>query len=116
MSLTSVYVVFEKTDTKHFFQRMIHPYINHCYIIIPSGENMVVYNKTLKDVEIYTINEINDILQGKIVVEVEPNESSSKLFMINSCVGYVKQFLGITNPFVWTPFQLMRYLNDGKRT
>ncbi len=110
MCLDSVYVVFEKSNAQHFFKPIIHKYINHCYLIVPQGRYFIAYNKSVDDIEIYTIDKISDILQNKIVIKVKPKKAKKGILMINSCVGSVKQYLGITNPFIFTPYQLFRSL------
>ena len=37
-------------------------------------------------------------------------DGKKRLFMLNTCVGHVKQFLGINHPFVWTPYQLYKHM------
>lgn len=110
MSLTDVYVVFEKSDTNHFLKRFIHPVINHCYLIIPCGANLIIMNKSIDRVDLYTIDKLDDILRDKIVIKVKPKNARRNILMINSCVGQIKQYLGVTNPFIWTPHQLMKAL------
>lgn len=110
MSTDSVYVVFESSDTKHFLKRFIHPHINHCYLIVVDGDKTIVLNKSIGSVDIYTIDELDDILQTKIIIKVKPRKANRNILMINSCVGQVKQYLGISNPFILTPYQLMRTL------
>jgi len=113
MCLDSVYVVFESANADHFLKPFIHPLINHCYLIIPHKDILIVQNKSVDEVEIYTINKIGDILQNKIAIKVKPKKSNRGVLMINSCVGSVKQYLGISNPFILTPYQLFRSLKNG---
>ncbi len=67
-------------------------------------------DKLIDGMEIYTIDKISDILQNKIVIKVKPKKSKRHILMINSCVGSVKQYLGVSNPFILTPYQLYRSL------
>lgn len=116
MSLGSVYVVFEKASIKRWWTRFLHCDISHCYIIKPEKGRWLVCSKTLNEVEIYTIDGYGDILANTIVVKTERTQRERGLFMLNTCVGSVKQYLGVRNPFIFTPYQLYKRLTNDKLT
>lgn len=109
---SEVYVAFSH-DSGRWWSCFLHPYIKHCEILIVDKGKYIHYNKTLGEIEIYTSRRMDDILQNSILVHAERSELKG-LFSINTCVGHVKQFLGINNPFILTPYQLYKRLTHGK--
>ena len=69
-----------------------------------------MHSKTTKGVEMYTTDDVTDVIENDIIVKAVIRESRRGLLMLNTCVGYTKQVLGINNPFILTPYQLYRYL------
>ena len=103
------YVVF-CDDSKHWWSPILHPTIRHCYVIKPENGKWIVHSKTTKGVEMYTTDDVTDVVENDIIVKAVIREPRRGLFMLNTCVGHTKQVLGITKPFIWTPYQLYRYL------
>jgi len=103
------YVVF-CNDSKHWWSPILHPTIRHCYVIKPENGAWLVYAKTTKGVEMYVTDDVTDVIENDIIVKAVIRESRRGLLMLNTCVGYTKQVLGINNPFILTPYQLYRYL------
>jgi hypothetical protein len=68
----------------------------------------LIYGKTMHYVDLFTIDRQMDI------VKIDRKTARQSLFMLNTCVGHVKQILGINRPFIWTPFQLYKYLEKTK--
>ena len=69
-----------------------------------------MHSKTTKGVEMYTTDDVTHVVENDIIVKAVIRESRRGLLMLNTCVGYTKQVLGINNPFILTPYQLYRYL------
>ena len=113
----SIYIVFT-TGNSHWWTSFLHPTISHCYIIKPDGDRWLVYGKAHKGFDLFTVDSISAIIRDSTIIKVRPNKKGQSLFMINSCVGNVKQYLGVRHPFIWTPYQLMKYLrnNHGIKT
>ena len=110
MSSDSVYIVFTK-ERRHWWVRFLHPEINHCYMLKPDHDRLIVYGKCLKSMDLYTIDSYKCIIGERLLVKAAPKEDRQGLFMLNTCVGNIKQYLGIRNPFIWTPYQLYKRLN-----
>lgn len=106
------YVVFNKCD--HWIGKFLHPLISHCFILKPCRGRWIVCGKAFEGFDLYTTESHSDILSNSYVIRVKPKKSKRGLFMLNTCVGQVKQQLGISKPFIWTPYQLMRYLENEK--
>lgn len=107
----SVYVVFTKGNP-HWWTWFLDKETAHCYIIKPDCDRWLVYGKSHKCIDLHTISTINDILADSDIVKAIPKQSRSGLFMLNTCVGNMKQLLGIRKPFLWTPLQLKTYLEE----
>ena len=105
------YVVFTDDD-HHWWSPMLHPTIRHCYVIKPENGKWIVFGKTTKGVEIYTTDDVTHVVENDIIVKAVIREPRRWLFMLNTCVGYTKQMLGINNPLILTPHQLYRYLKN----
>ena len=105
------YVVF-CNDSKHWWSPILHPTIRHCYVIKPENGAWLVYAKTTKGVEMYLTDDVTHVVENDIIVKAVIRESRRGLLMLNTCVGYTKQVLGINNPFILTPYQLYRYLQN----
>jgi len=79
-------------------------------VIKPENGKWIVYAKTTNGVEIYTTDDVTEVIENGIIVKAVIRDARRWLFMLNTCVGYTKQVLGINNPFILTPYQLYRYL------
>lgn len=106
---SNCYVVFEGSNS-HWVSKFLDKDINHCYILVVSGENIITINTTVKGPEVFINNNISDILKDSYAIKAEPCAKRHSLLMLNTCVGMVKQHLGISNPFIVTPLQLFKYL------
>ena len=60
------------------------------------------------------IDQQMDKIDEVIIVKIDRKTARQSLFMLNTCVGHVKQILGINRPFIWTPYQLYKYLEKTK--
>jgi hypothetical protein len=106
------YIVFEKADIKSWWTKFLHKEISHCYLIEISGKNIIAYNKSISSSQIYTISNLGDIMSKSIVLKVDKLNSYG-LFGLNTCVGIVKRYIGLSNPLIFTPYQLYKRLSNG---
>lgn len=88
---------------------------SHVAVIVETTRGWVLIDPGIGTPDIRAIDS-SDVVQackshGWTVCETETRyiEATSP-FMLNNCVGVVKKILGIRAPFVWTPYQLYRYL------
>lgn len=109
--MSSKYVVFTK-GYSHWITRWLHPDISHCFTLTAEKGKWLVCGKSDKSFDLYTIDNHSDILSDSYVIKVDVKEVPRGLLMLNTCVGQVKQQLGIRKPFILTPFQLFKYLRD----
>ena len=89
---------------------MLHPEIKHCYVVIPHDGQWLALGKSTEGIELMIVDNITDVVQNDILIKSKVTRPKRGLFMLNTCVGYTKQVLGISKPFIWTPYQLYRYL------
>ena len=134
------YIIFKNSDIKRWWHRFCKKGFQHCYIlhfdgyewyvlenlywggifyrnitlngyIFDQGVNIIPYYKELgyKIVEYDKIDVIKENIYnvGKLRTPL--------LFTPNTCVEYVKNYCGIRNILVNTPYQLYKYLLKDKR-
>ena len=109
---SKVYVVFTD-DRDHWWSRFLKKGIRHCYILVPSANRIIKFSRTAESFELFTTEAEKGIIDNNyIVCSFVPKKCKRSLFMLNTCVGHTKQILGITNPFILTPYQLYKYLRE----
>ena len=109
-SEVDMYVVFTG-DTGHWWSRFIREDMGHCYVIVPSNGKFIVAGKNTAKYDLYNVDSINGIIgPNDIMLGYKQEATSAHLFALNTCVGNVKQMLGIKKPFVWSPYQLLKYM------
>lgn len=106
---SEIYLLFTD-DNKHWISKFLHPQINHVEAVVVDGKSIISYAKRYDSVQLLSIKDIGDIISEGYLFKVKPKDKSNGLFMLNTCVGHVKQLLGIRKPFIWTPWQLFKYL------
>ena len=131
----ATYVVFTKSNHwffKYFFKRGY----SHCYALIWDGYQIICFDKTITNTFINTVESYNGkvlmspsdifeyIAQDNDVTQVvcvnadklrKLYESSNTNFIVsflrpNSCVEYVKDYLGMNTLKYWTPYKLFKYI------
>lgn len=109
--MSSKYVVFTRGQ-RHWITKYLHKDINHCFVLQQDKGKWIVFDSSTYGAEMYTISNHSDILSNSYVIKVNVNDEPRPLLMLNTCVGHVKHQLGIRKPFIWTPYQLFKYLRD----
>lgn len=81
--------------------------------ISPSYDRLNIYStsvfKDLKDKSLY------DNISLYEVKNFNPRQLKLKVFMLGTCVGICKKFLGIKKPLLYTPYQLYKYLEKKEK-
>jgi len=107
---SDIFVVFINDDG-HWWSRFLHKEIKHCFVLKPNGQDYIVYGRTTKKFDLFTVTDKNAILDEPfIMMGYKQKHPVRSLFMLNTCVGHTKQLLGINRPFIWTPYQLYKYM------
>lgn len=109
MSAYSKHYVIFTDDSGHWWSRFLKPGIRHCYVVKPDRDRLLVLCRSTMEYEAYT-TKLEDIDKNGIIISCKAKPARRWLLCVNTCVGYTKQILGINKPFIWTPYQLYKYL------
>jgi len=88
----------------------LHSDYQHCYLVKAEAGRWIVYGKTTEGLDLLTLEEFSICSPNMIVVKTTVENDGRGLFMLNTCVGHIKQALGIWNPWILTPYQLYKHL------
>ena len=109
---SDIFVVFINDDG-HWWSRFLHKEIKHCFVLKPNGQDYIVHGRTTEKFDLFTVTDKNAILDEPfIMMGYKQKPPVRGLFMLNTCVGHTKQLLGINRPFIWTPYQLYKYMRN----
>ncbi len=117
------YVVFTPPTSSWFGSRFLNRRIGHCSLIIVDGPDAVYLDRLIYRLEALHFRDnsfedlfslINHKIPDSLALQVEPlpNPENKARYYLSpfSCVTLVKATLGITTPWVLTPYQLYQYL------
>ena len=114
------YVAFGGNSTRwwtHFLKKDFY----HVALLIGNGFEWLLIDPIAHYTDLILIRRKNapQILRekGYRLIRATPTVPSKIKFHLRpfTCVEAVKRFLGITNPKIWTPYQLFLYLKSQKR-
>ena len=78
-------------------------------MVIPSADRLINYGKLTDQVELFTTEAKKGIIGDKYYLEkFKRRKCKRQLFMLNTCVGHIKQILGINNPFIPVSYTHLR--------
>lgn len=111
------YLIFQNSKSKKWWNLFTTDNFEHCDVLQYDTNTYMLtcisgyYNAF--NIENGYITDIDKHLHklksyGILILKVKKIEKQ-KLFMIGTCVGICKKVLGITNPFIITPYQLYKY-------
>lgn len=110
-------------ESELFWLRWLKPGFRHCFLLLNDGQCWVSYDPMSHKTEILVHHmpgffNLPEWLEnrGHIVVQTELEQAPQRSAPIAlfSCVEAIKRALGIHNIFIFTPWQLYRYLERGK--
>ena len=111
------YVGFCRAASVRWFNRWLHPEIQHCFVIVRDGNHMVLVSPDISrlSVSIYewpdNIEEHFDAMLVPFKCSVDVRTYHSKLMIgVHSCVEVVKSVIGVRNPLILTPYQLYKHM------
>lgn len=94
----------------------------HCFAWVRFEGAWIRYEVVRGNVEIDMVYDLSEEsmtrwheAEGYEVITVSIGNKGSNLYMLNTCVGHIKNLLGIVNPFIITPQQLYNYLQKGSK-
>ena len=109
------YVAFGGRRTR-WWMRFLKRGFYHCFLILGNGREWILIDPLVHftDVIVLCRTPIGRVLRDKgyrIVrtTPVVPPVTHTQLRLL-TCVEVVKRFLGINQPFIWTPYQLFKFL------
>lgn len=119
------HIFFKPTTLKHWIFRWLNPEIQHCYMVKESegGEFWIIMDRKGCCTDVRIESKLNyphvrmldpDSVMLSIRAIITPSAYQHTLG-INSCVDVCKGALGLRQFWIWTPYQLYRYLY-GRRT
>ena len=74
---------------------MLHREIRHCYVVIPNDGEWLALGNSTEGIELIIVENIKDVVENDILIKSEIRRPKRGLFMLNTCVGYTKQVLGL---------------------
>jgi|TARA_R100000805_G_C3507517_1_gene35056 hypothetical protein len=108
--ISKVFVIFED-DKTNWWSWLLKKGCRHCYLVKPSPNGYIIHGKRQEGFDLFTVKDQDSIIQDIFaIVDYVPVEKKRSLFMLNTCVGHIKQMLGIDNPFILTPYQLLKHM------
>ena len=110
---SKAYAVFTKAKSNSRIFKFLHKEISHCYILVPMSGKWLVVDQSLNKLTIFAITEYSDIIKPNDIIVKIDNNYSCGLFAFNTCVSLVKRYAGIRNPFILTPYKLLKRLDHG---
>jgi len=115
------YIVFAKSDVRHWVFRFLDPCFQHCYAVkeSPGGQFWIIVNSrsTYTDITIkpkLDFPHIRLLCPDDVILPIRAkiNADSYKWhFGLNTCVDVCKGVIGLNNWRIFTPYQLYRWIN-----
>lgn len=113
-----VFLVFQNSRNDHWWNIFNVEGYQHVDLLIYRNNIMTCISQSIDNLQIYSSNQFEQLKNKEVydnikVYEITNHnyrEIKNKLFMLGTCVGMCKKFLGIKNPFIFTPYQLLKYL------
>jgi len=113
------YVAFGGEPTRwwtHFLKKGFY----HCFLVLGNGREWFVIDPVLHFTDFIIVKTLHVeelfVDKGYRLVKVVPQIPEKVKFYLRpyTCVETVKRFLGISAPYLWTPYQLFLHLNSKK--
>ena len=116
-------------EAEIWWLRFLKKGYRHCFVCIKSHDQWVIIDPLSRsiDIEIIAAEKVKNLprylaQQGYKVYpfgSIENTKKTGRIIGYLSCVTLVKKTLGLSKPFIFTPYQLARYLEkrshqDGK--
>lgn len=107
------YVLFTRDD-RHWWSRFLHPFFQHCYLVKPCKGQWLYMSRVVGGWEWDIVDDIEELM-GEDTYVIGANVCGRQgITYVNTCVGAIKKVLGIKNPCIITPYQLVKRLRREK--
>ena len=113
------YVAFGGLPT-HWWTYFLKKGFYHCLLIIGNGREWCIIDPVIHFTDLIIVKTLHIeqffIEKGYRLVRTTPQIPHKIKFHLRpmTCVETVKKFLGIESPYLWTPYQLFRFLMQKK--
>ena len=103
-----------------WWMRFLKKGFYHCLIALGDGQSWILIDPLVAQIDLIVVARADmDLFLNKngyrtVHVRVKNPKSRHLRLRPYSCVETVKRFLGIENPFLWTPYQLYLFLKNRK--
>ena len=112
------WVIFSDAQEPHWWDMYTRPKFRHCFIVMQAGTGTLQVNYGGRGISvIYGEEPIQEFLgrchaEGLTICTAFscPNDVFRLKLELCTCVSIVKDILGIYSPWMYTPFQLYKYL------
>lgn len=101
----------------YWWTKFLKKGFRHCFLMIKHNNKWLVIDHIMAYTDVAMIEGLNAAEgiknKGYVAFKVKPNrDTNNKLHIFRpfTCVETVKHFLGISNPWIFTPYQLYKYL------
>ena len=121
-SLTEWFIIFEHGDMPYWWAKYLQSGFRHCWALRWDGFNWIAYHPRLghTDIEILPYGSYDDIenicidTNCSVIIHAkvfrESNRIRSPWPTAVTCVEQIKALLGVRKWFLFTPYQLFKYL------
>ena len=113
------YVAFGGSPT-HWWTHFLKKGFYHCFLVLGNGREWFVIDPVLHFTDLIVVKTLRIeslfLNKGYRLVRATPMIPKQIKFYLRpyTCVETVKHFLGISAPYLWTPYQLFCYLKQKK--
>ena len=108
-------------EAEIWWLRILKKGYRHCFVCIKNNDHWTIIDPLSHSIDVETI-EVKKIKnlpryltdQGYIVMpfgDIDPHKKGGRILGYLSCVTIVKKILGLHSPFIFTPYQLAKYLH-----
>ncbi|MBQ4472405.1 MAG: hypothetical protein II942_04105 [Alphaproteobacteria bacterium] len=104
----------------HWWTYFLKTGFYHCFVILGNGREWCIIDPVIHYTDFIVIKtrhiEALFMDKGYQLVRTTPHIPTKVQFRLRpcTCVEFVKRFLGIERPYLWTPYQLFCYLKTKK--
>jgi hypothetical protein len=111
------HVYFTYTDRPYWWTRFLKKGFSHVFVLIPQHEGYLFIESTLSSIDVKYLTEHSKLPKSldkssvvvKYCTEIDYNLTSSWLRPC-TCVEVVKRIIGLDKWWIFTPYQLYRYI------
>lgn len=121
LSATQWFIIFEHGDMPYAWAKFLKRGFRHCYAIQWDGFNWIRFLPRLghTDIEILPYNSTYNIMEvvqniDSCIIHIKVKRDSTRVRApwptVSTCVEQIKAILGVKKWFLFTPWQLFKYL------